>query len=103
MRHRHAIVLDNPHDVAVCFGQIAMDQEVRIERIKNRMSLSYDSMVTAGYRDLAINFRLITPATLALGVEAHVCELQLVLRSFAEVRSNEGHKRYISWRNLRGV
>ena len=33
---------------------------------------------------------------------SNVSRLQLLLRSTAEVRSEEGHRRYVAYRNLRG-
>ena len=47
---------------------------------------SYDGSETAGYRDVALNLRLCTAAALELGVELHVCEVQLLLRRFAEIK-----------------
>ena len=37
-------------------------------------------------RDVAMNMRVVSPATLELGIETHICELQLLLRPFAEVK-----------------
>jgi hypothetical protein len=36
-------------------GAIASDPEVRLARIVNRLHLSYDATVTAGYRDVLVN------------------------------------------------
>jgi hypothetical protein len=55
-------------------------------RIKNRLDPDYDSARSAGYRDVGVNLRVVTPETRALGVDAHVCELQLLLRRFAELK-----------------
>ncbi len=52
----------------------------------------------AGYRDVALYVRLT-----ALGPESHVCELQLQLLCFARVKSDSGHRRYVSWRNALGL
>ncbi len=38
-------------------------------------------------RDVLINVRVESAEARALGAERHVCELQLVLRPFAEIRS----------------
>ena len=46
----------------------------------------YDGAATAGYRDVALNLRLRTAAAIELGVDAHVCEVQLLLRQFAEIK-----------------
>ena len=45
-----------------------------------------DGAATAGYRDVALNLRLRTAAAIELGVDAHVCEVQLLLRQFAEIK-----------------
>ena len=43
------------------------------------MDRSFDSAQTAGYRDVSINLRLVNSRTAELGVDTHVCELQLIL------------------------
>jgi hypothetical protein len=40
---------------------------------------------SAGYRDVLLNMRVGTEATRWLGLDMHVCELQLVLKAVAEV------------------
>ncbi len=37
-------------------------------------------------RDVAVNFRVVNDTTISLGAEGHVCEMQLILKSFAELR-----------------
>jgi hypothetical protein len=36
-----------------------------------------------------------------LGINRHVCELQLALKEFVTLRSLDGHKRYVAFRNMR--
>ena len=55
-------------------------------RISNKMDPGFDSRASAGYRDLALNLRLVTPATERLGADTHVCEVQLILREIAELK-----------------
>jgi len=100
---RYQIVFEDLSDLTMCLGQIAIDPHVRIERIKNRMHPSYKSRLTAGYRDVNINIKCLHPAAVALGVDGHVCEIQLVLKSIAELRSSEGHALYVQFRNKRGM
>jgi len=69
-----------------CLALIAQDTDVEIIRIKNRLDPAYDSAQSAGYRDVAMNIRVATPEAQAVGANAHVCELQLVLRQYAEVK-----------------
>ena len=33
-----------------------------------------------------VNLRIVTERTKALGVDEHICELQLILRSFVELK-----------------
>ncbi len=35
---------------------------------------------------MSLNLRIVTERTAALGVDGHICELQLILRSFAELK-----------------
>jgi hypothetical protein len=35
---------------------------------------------------VSLNLRIATPRTAALGVDGHICELQLILLSFAELK-----------------
>ncbi len=76
-------------DLTSCLKTIAADREVHIVRIKNRLDLLFDEETSAGYRDLALNLRISTECTRSLGLEGHVCELQLILKSFSEVKVGE--------------
>jgi hypothetical protein len=33
-----------------------------------------------------LNLRIVTERTVALGIDGHICELQLILRSFVELK-----------------
>ena len=126
---RHTIVFQTIADLTNCLAALIADPEVQIMRIKNRYSREYDATQSAGYRsivqsilqcvlccfilqmltmlcllvrDVAINIKIINETTIALGAESHICELQLILKSFAEVKSLSGHQRYKTWRDLRG-
>ena len=69
-----------------CIEAISADEESRVERVVNRLHPTYDSTNTAGYRDVSLNLLLRTPETVRLGLGGHVCEVQLVLVSFAEIK-----------------
>ncbi len=69
-----------------CVEAISTDEESRVERVVNRLHPTYDSTHTAGYRDVSLNLLLRTPETVRLGLGGHVCEVQLVLVSFAEIK-----------------
>jgi hypothetical protein len=47
---RYAIVFDEPDDLRSCLEVIAVDPDVAVERVNNRISRQYDAHVTAGYR-----------------------------------------------------
>ena len=59
-------------------------------RVKNRLDPAHRSGASAGYRDVALNLRLAGPAARRLGLDMHVCELQLLLRSFAQFKVRDG-------------
>ncbi len=48
-------------------------------QMKNRMDVAFDSVRTAGYRDVVVNLQLVGEDAQQLGVARHVCELQLIL------------------------
>ncbi len=52
-------------------------------------------------RDVSINVRLETEEAKAKGLAGHVCEVQLQLEEFALLKSRDGHKRYVRYRNFR--
>jgi hypothetical protein len=64
------------------------DNDAHIVRIKNKLDPAFDASPYGGYRDVAVNLRLTTPAAVRLGLESHVCELQLLLRPYAEFKVN---------------
>jgi len=98
---RLAIVFDTLQDLCSCLRVIVGDHEVAVVRIKNRLSPNHNSRSSAGYRDVNINLNVHTGTTLATGAHTHVCEVQLMLRSFADVKTLEGHKRYVRYRDFR--
>ncbi len=90
-------------------------QAVALERVKNRMHPPAPAGGEAapgpaagagdnatGYRDVAINLRVLTERARELSLDWHVAEVQLLLLSFQEIKSDHGHARYVRWRNLRG-
>ena len=98
---RQQLIFDSVADLSVCLDMIAKDADVRIVRIKNRLSTTYDPAHTAGYRDVSLNIRIVTEEAQSLGLSGHVCELQLILKEFFLLRSDDGHGRFVSFRNLR--
>uniref|UniRef100_A0A7S0HFA5 Uncharacterized protein n=1 Tax=Hanusia phi TaxID=3032 RepID=A0A7S0HFA5_9CRYP len=89
---RQSIIFDSVLDLSTCLRVIFEDEDVEIVRVKNRLDRRYDASATAGYRDVLLNLRF-------LSAKWYVCELQLILRDFAELKTDSGHSRYVSWRN----
>jgi len=98
---RQCIVFERLEDLCECLERILGDPELVVMRIKNRLDPSFDARTTGGYRDVALNVRVVTERTRELGVAGHVCELQLLMKEYMELRTAEGHKRYVAYRNLR--
>jgi len=99
---RQSIVFRTLADMTACLCAIIDDPEVRVVRVKNRMSPDFDPRSSGGYRDVVVNLRMVSEATSRFGVDTHVCELQLLLLEFAMVKSDAGHKRYVQFRNTKG-
>jgi hypothetical protein len=51
---------------------------------------------------LALTLIIVDDFTLQNKVESHVCELQLGLAVHEDLRNDEGHVRYVAWRDARG-
>jgi len=99
---RQNVICDNVSDIIACLEAIQNDSDAHIVRIKNRLHDDYQaSNLTAGYRDVAVNVLVVTPDTLRLGLAGHVCEVQLILRQIHLIKTEEGHKSYVAFRNKR--
>ena len=83
---RQSIVFENMEGIARCLQEIRLDPDAVVVRVKNRYDPKLDSALSAGYRDVSLNLRLRQPLTRELGIDAHVCEVQLILRAFAELK-----------------
>mmetsp|Transcript_21033 Transcript_21033/g.48647 ORF Transcript_21033/g.48647 Transcript_21033/m.48647 type:complete len:312 (+) Transcript_21033:3-938(+) len=99
---RQTIVFRSVHSLLECLGVIHADPDVIVERVKNRMDPDFDTKLSAGYRDVSLNLRIQNGATQSMGIETHVCEVQLLLTQFADLKNDNGHSRYVTWRNTRG-
>ena len=113
--HPQTIVFSRASDLADCLARAASDPDIQLLRVKNRLSRAFDSGGTAGYRDVAINFRFTWKSPAAAAADkatgrtccsgaghGHVCELLLLLLPFAEVKCESGHARYVQYRNAMG-
>ena len=60
---RQCIIFETIRDVADCLAAIRDDEEVHVVRVKNRIHDAYDAAQSAGYRDVAINLKIVNTAT----------------------------------------
>eukprot|EP00293_Proteomonas_sulcata_P019503 CAMPEP_0184293364 /NCGR_PEP_ID=MMETSP1049-20130417/4816_1 /TAXON_ID=77928 /ORGANISM="Proteomonas sulcata, Strain CCMP704" /LENGTH=840 /DNA_ID=CAMNT_0026601327 /DNA_START=96 /DNA_END=2615 /DNA_ORIENTATION=- len=94
---REAIIFEDLDDLVKCVHAISCDLEVEVIRVKNRLSHDYQSWETAGFRSVQFNLRIVTEETTRLGIAAHICELQLLLKSIWKCKTNVGHSQYVAW------
>jgi len=100
---RFCLVFEDMSSLTNCLGIIVTDENVRVERVKNRMSPAYDSSETGGYRDVCVNLRMTGQQAMCLGAELVICEVQLLMLDFARLKTAAGHLRYVQVRNSRGT
>ena len=86
---RQSIYFESFVDMTACLAAISKDSDVVISRIKNRFDPGLSSAVSAGYRNLAVNLRIVTSETRSLGTEMHVCEVQLLLLPMAVIKVSQ--------------
>jgi hypothetical protein len=98
---RQNVVFDTIPDMTSMMGALHNDPEIKVIRVKNRMATAYDSSLTCGYRDVLVNLCLQNDITKYFNINVHICELQLVLKEVVEVRTMNGHNRYVAFRNMR--
>ncbi len=85
---RQSIVFESISDLTKCLVSISDDDDVIILRVKNRLDLGYNAALSAGYRDVCLNLRFSSELTQSLGLQWHVCEVQLVLLPYAKLKVN---------------
>ncbi|EKX49659.1 hypothetical protein GUITHDRAFT_104621 [Guillardia theta CCMP2712] len=98
---RYALVFEDIVKLKQAVEIIRDDPAIYIARVKNRFDQSYISMKSGGYRDICLNIRVSNDYTRKFFVDNHLCELQLVLKSFMDLRSEKGHKNYRVFRDQR--
>ena len=99
---RFSLYFDTFTDLTQALGIIVTDTDIKVERVKCRLSVNFDASDTAGYRDIMLNLKISNDYICALGCETHACEVQLVLRSFGELKTASGHNHYVLFRDIRG-
>jgi len=140
---RETIYFQSVSDMIACMRVISEERELVVVRVKNRMQLEEEDLLSIGFRHVCINVRVQNyeaeqarsdsvirarqifspPAHLFFlsvfvptvpgkpdqkypsqrGVESHVCEILLVLVSFAELMTAERHARYVTFRDIMGT
>jgi hypothetical protein len=83
---RQSIVFEDVDSLACCLRFIIADRDVQVVRVKNRMNPEYNAQQSAGYRDVSLNIRIVNGWAEQLGLSGHVVEVQLLLKSFAELK-----------------
>merc|ERR1711972_1246897 len=69
---RSSIVFANLEDMVDCVAEVQQDAEARVVKIKNRLSASYDSTASGGYRDCVLYLMIKTSQTTQVGVSRHI-------------------------------
>ena len=98
---RQCIVFETPHHMLLAVKHMQQDPDIHVIRVKNRLSSSYDDASSLGYRDILVNCCIVSQTVRDMGMSEHVCEIQLILRSFMDTKTQQGHERYVRFRNMR--
>ena len=98
---RSSITCQNPPQILKVLQRIRCDPAVGIIRVKNRLHPEYDSSLSAGFRNLSLNIIVVDADTCKACTASHVCELQLGLQTINDLKSEGGHKRFVSFRDMR--
>eukprot|EP00929_Paragymnodinium_shiwhaense_P008864 TRINITY_DN112836_c0_g1_i1.p1 TRINITY_DN112836_c0_g1~~TRINITY_DN112836_c0_g1_i1.p1 ORF type:complete len:650 (+),score=65.75 TRINITY_DN112836_c0_g1_i1:131-2080(+) len=98
---RCSIVCDHLDVALTVVNRIREDPAACLLRIKNRFDPHYDSADSGGYRNLSLNIMLVDLHTRRAWVDRHICEVQIVLSSMHERKSERGHRRYVQFRDRR--
>mmetsp|Transcript_40681 Transcript_40681/g.79649 ORF Transcript_40681/g.79649 Transcript_40681/m.79649 type:complete len:944 (-) Transcript_40681:97-2928(-) len=99
---RETLVFETPEDMAACLTAMLDNPDIVVVRMKNRLARDYDSSLTAGFRNVSVNIRIVSETTTYFGVDTHVCEVQLLLLSYAQAKVHARHQRYIQFRDAKG-
>mmetsp|Transcript_18335 Transcript_18335/g.28579 ORF Transcript_18335/g.28579 Transcript_18335/m.28579 type:complete len:82 (+) Transcript_18335:1959-2204(+) len=78
------------------------DEDIHVLRTKNSMDPDSLPQHLSAFRQISVNLTISTERAKRMGVSMHVAELQLLLLPFAEIKSLDGHRRYIMLRDARG-
>ena len=98
---RGSIVCNTPSDILVVLQRIRADPAVEILRVKNRLTTTYSSSQSGGHRNLSLNLIVVDEITCEACTDSHICELQLQLRAMYGLKTDGGHRRFVSYRDRR--
>jgi hypothetical protein len=84
-----------------CLEALRDDPDIQVLQVKNRLHVSFDPSTTAGYRDVLVNGRFTHEEAVRYDIDYHVFEVQLILKAFAELKTEEGHHNYKLYRDIR--
>eukprot|EP00747_Dinoflagellata_sp_TGD_P001676 gnl/TRDRNA2_/TRDRNA2_102323_c1_seq1.p1 gnl/TRDRNA2_/TRDRNA2_102323_c1~~gnl/TRDRNA2_/TRDRNA2_102323_c1_seq1.p1 ORF type:complete len:318 (-),score=37.78 gnl/TRDRNA2_/TRDRNA2_102323_c1_seq1:164-1117(-) len=98
---RSSIVCDTLTDVLLVLRRVHADPTAGILRVKNRFDPKYDSSLSGGYRNLSLNLIVVDEHTSQACTASHICELQLSLREFDDLKTDGGHRRFVEFRDMR--
>jgi hypothetical protein len=86
-----------------CLIKISLDTELEVVHAQDeKIRINIHKNTQSGYRDVQLCLRLKSPASLELGLDVHLCEMQLHLDEMHALKTETGHRNYIACRNLRG-
>jgi hypothetical protein len=101
---RQSIIFESVDDITRCLETLLADDEVVVERIVNRLDPAVSAYKTLGFRSLIVNLRIDVDMTRKLGIETHVCELQLMLRDIYDLSTSVEYQEYRKdYLRVRGV
>jgi hypothetical protein len=102
---RCSLVFETVEHLEAAIDEILADRAIDILRVKNRFASTYDAKESCGYRDIQLNAVMtegeFSADEIALGLHEHICEIQLHLKPIYELKNDEGHQRYVKFRNER--
>eukprot|EP00937_MAST-01D_sp_MAST-1D-sp2_P001018 g1018.t1 len=103
---RASMVFDTLGQMTACLRAIAADDELLLVRTgahKMRLREDFDAAaLSGGYRDVQLTVVLSSPEARARGAHEHLAEVQLHLSAFVDLKSEGGHRSYVTRRNLKG-
>ncbi|EKX32008.1 hypothetical protein GUITHDRAFT_121827 [Guillardia theta CCMP2712] len=95
---RERIVFEDLKAIRKCLLHIIQDPQIVVMSGKNSMKDCLTS--THEYHvGIVLSVRLAMPQTHSLGISRHACEVQLMLRKFAESQDSTSHEDYVAYRN----